>query len=81
MIDLFLLHIISIIYLHKSISKYRNKYYCNIHKYICREVNSKGHKHKNQSHVNNFFWTIFPGKTQCGKTGATDEGFIKLFKK
>ena len=81
MIDLFLLLIISISNLQKSFGKYRNKYYCNIHKHICREVNSKGHKHKNQSHVHNCFWTIVRGKTQCEKTGAADEGFIKFFSK
>ena len=76
MIDLFLLLITLISYLQKSISKFRNKYDCNIHNYICREKNSKEHKHKNQSHVHTYFWTIVPGKTQCGKTGATYEGFI-----
>lgn len=34
--------------------------------------------HKNQSHQHSYFWTIVPGKTQCGKTGATNEGFINL---
>ena len=39
-------------------------------------MNSKGHKHKNQSHVHSYFWTTGPGKTQCGKTGAANEDFI-----
>ena len=26
------------------------------------------------------FWTIVPGKTQCGKSGATDEGFVFIFR-
>ena len=34
--------------------------------------------HKNQTHQHIYFWTIVPGKTQCGKTGAVEEGFINL---
>lgn len=33
--------------------------------------------HKNQSH-RRLFLDNCPGKTQCGKTGAADEGFINL---
>ena len=31
------------------------------------------------NHIDSYFWTIVPEKTQCGKIGAVDEGFVFIF--